>query len=58
VGPLLGTALAVATARKLVERGVEVQRVFLGAQLPRDASVRRAAIAELSGRSDAEIAEG
>ena len=53
-----GTALAVATARKLVERGVEVQRVFLGAQLPRDASVRRAAIAELSGRSDAEIAEG
>jgi len=48
----------VAAARKLVERGVEVQRVFLGAQLPRDAAVRRAAIAELSGRSDAEIAEG
>jgi amino acid adenylation domain-containing protein len=53
-----GTALAVATARKLVERGVEVQRVFLGAQLLGDASVRRAAVAELSGRSDAEIAEG
>jgi surfactin synthase thioesterase subunit len=52
-----GTALAVATARMLVERGVEVQRVFLGAQLLGDAVVRRAGVAELNGRSDAEIAE-
>ena len=52
-----GTALAVATARKLVERGVEVQRVFLGAQLLGEAVVRRAGVAELNGRSDAEIAD-
>jgi len=52
-----GTALAVATARKLAERGVEVQRVFLGAQLLGEAVVRRAGVAELNGRSDAEIAE-
>ncbi|MCW2872936.1 amino acid adenylation domain-containing protein [Actinacidiphila oryziradicis] len=51
-----GTAYAVETARKLQERGVEVQRVFLGAQLLGDATGRRAAIAGLTGRSDAEIA--
>ncbi|MDT7651426.1 MAG: hypothetical protein QOI36_2832 [Pseudonocardiales bacterium] len=51
-----GTALAVETARALQERGVHVQRVFLGAQLLGDATARRAALAELTGRSDAEIA--
>ncbi|MFF3454906.1 amino acid adenylation domain-containing protein, partial [Streptomyces sp. NPDC002730] len=51
-----GTALAVETARQLQERGVDVQRVFLGAQLLGDATDRRAAITELTGRSDAEIA--
>ncbi|MFE7794720.1 amino acid adenylation domain-containing protein [Streptomyces sp. NPDC057460] len=51
-----GTALAVETARKLQESGVDVQRVFLGAQLLGNAADRRAAIAELTGRSNAEIA--
>ncbi|MFD4137603.1 amino acid adenylation domain-containing protein [Streptomyces sp. NPDC058572] len=51
-----GTALAVETARQLQERGVEVQRVFLGAQLLGDAGDRRAAIAELAERSNTEIA--
>jgi surfactin synthase thioesterase subunit len=53
-----GAAFAVATARKLQERGVEVARVFLGAQLPGDAAARRAAITELTWRSNAEIAAG
>jgi amino acid adenylation domain-containing protein len=51
-----GAALAVETARKLEERGVDVQRVFLGAQLLGDAADRRATITELTGRSNAEIA--
>ena len=51
-----GTAFAVATARRLQERGVDVRRVFLGAQLLGDAADRRAAIAELTGRSNADIA--
>ncbi|OAH13654.1 non-ribosomal peptide synthetase [Streptomyces jeddahensis] len=51
-----GTAFAVETARRLQERGVDVQRVFLGAQLPGDAAERRDAIAELTGQSDTEIA--
>ncbi|WP_055494770.1 amino acid adenylation domain-containing protein [Streptomyces sp. TP-A0356] len=51
-----GTAPAVRTARRLQERGVDVPRVFLGAQLLGTASGRRAAIAELTGQSDAEIA--
>ncbi|MFI2347899.1 amino acid adenylation domain-containing protein [Streptomyces sp. NPDC019443] len=51
-----GTALAVETARQLQERGVDVPRVFLGAQLLGDATERRAAITELTGRSNAEIA--
>jgi len=57
-GQSSGAAFAVETARKLQERGVDVQRVFLGAQLPGDAADRRAAAAELTGRSDAEIAAG
>ncbi|MFB7915976.1 amino acid adenylation domain-containing protein [Streptomyces sp. NPDC056061] len=51
-----GTAPAVETARKLRERGVDVQRVFLGAQLLGDAHDRRTAVTELTGRSNAEIA--
>jgi surfactin synthase thioesterase subunit len=51
-----GTACAVETARKLQARGVDVQQVFLGAQLLGDSADRRAAIAELTGRSNAEIA--
>ncbi|GLW05882.1 hypothetical protein Misp01_10120 [Microtetraspora sp. NBRC 13810] len=51
-----GTALAVETARKSQELGVDVRRVFLGAQLLGDAATRRAAAAELTGRGDAAIA--
>ncbi len=53
-----GAAFAMATAAKLQQREVDVQRVFLGAQLPGDAAGRCAAIAGLTGRSDAEIAAG
>jgi surfactin synthase thioesterase subunit len=53
-----GTALAVETALKLQELGVDVERVFLAAHLPGDAAGRRAAATELTGRSDAEIAAG
>ncbi|MFF7974943.1 amino acid adenylation domain-containing protein [Streptomyces sp. NPDC007905] len=51
-----GTAPALETARKLQERGVDVTRVFLGAQLLGTAGDRRAAIGELTSRSNAEIA--
>ncbi|MDT7708826.1 MAG: hypothetical protein QOG20_4433 [Pseudonocardiales bacterium] len=51
-----GTAFALAAARTLQEREVDVARVFLGAQLLGDASDRRAAAIELNGQSDAEIA--
>jgi amino acid adenylation domain-containing protein len=51
-----GAAFAVATARKLAEQGVEVRRVFLGAELLGDARDRRAAVTELAAGSDAEIA--
>jgi surfactin synthase thioesterase subunit len=51
-----GTACVIETARKLQARGVDVQHVFLGAQLLGDSADRRAAIAELSGRNNAEIA--
>ncbi|MFI9803654.1 amino acid adenylation domain-containing protein [Streptomyces sp. NPDC052301] len=51
-----GTAPALETARRLKERGVEVTRVFLGAQLLGTAVGRRAALGELSGWTDAEIA--
>jgi amino acid adenylation domain-containing protein len=51
-----GAAFALATALKLAEQGVEVQRVFLGAQLPGDAAGRRASVTELTARSNAEIA--
>ncbi|MEV5986725.1 amino acid adenylation domain-containing protein [Streptomyces sp. NPDC052051] len=51
-----GTALAVETARMLRDRGVEVLRVFLGAQLPGTADDRRAAVTKLAEQSNAEIA--
>ncbi|MBJ7902231.1 amino acid adenylation domain-containing protein [Streptomyces sp. DSM 110735] len=51
-----GTAPAVETARLLQERGVEVTRLFLAAQLPGTLAERRAAIAELDDRDDSEIA--
>ncbi|GAB3169321.1 non-ribosomal peptide synthetase [Streptomyces incanus] len=51
-----GAAFAVETARQLNERGVDVERVFIGAQLLGDAAERRNAVTELIGLSDAEIA--
>jgi amino acid adenylation domain-containing protein len=51
-----GAALAMETARVLRQRGVDVARVFLGAQLLGTAVERRAAVTELTRRSDAEIA--
>jgi amino acid adenylation domain-containing protein len=51
-----GAAFALATAVQLGERGVDVQRVFLGAQLPGSAAGRRDSVTELIGRSNAEIA--
>ena len=44
-----GVAGAVETARQLQHRGIDVQHVFLGAQLLGDSASRRAAIAELTG---------
>ncbi|MER7840815.1 amino acid adenylation domain-containing protein [Streptomyces sp. NPDC096040] len=52
-----GTAAAVETARRLQQQGVHVARLFLGAQLLGTATDRFAAIVELTGMSDAEIAE-
>ena len=57
-GHSAGAAFAVETARKLEERGVDVERVFLGAQLLGNAADRRAVVTELSGRSNGEIAAG
>ncbi|MBL1084169.1 amino acid adenylation domain-containing protein [Streptomyces actinomycinicus] len=51
-----GAAPAVQTALLLQERDVQVTRVFLGAQLLGTAAGRGAAVAELTRRSDAEIA--
>ncbi|MGW1161963.1 non-ribosomal peptide synthetase [Streptomyces sp. NPDC002519] len=51
-----GAAPALETARKLREAGLEVSRVFLGAQLLGSATDRRSAIAELTKRSNADIA--
>jgi amino acid adenylation domain-containing protein len=50
-----GTAFAVETARRLQDRGVEVERVFLAAQLLGDVADRRASITELTGRTNADI---
>jgi surfactin synthase thioesterase subunit len=53
-----GAALALATARRLEHDGVEVERVFVGAQLLRDAAGRNADIKSLRVKNDAEIASG
>ena len=50
-----GTPFAVETARRLLARGVKVERVFLAAQLLGDAADRRAAVTEMSTQSDAEL---
>ena len=57
-GHSAGTAFAVETARRLERRGVVVQRVLLAAQLPGDAPTRRSTVAQLGGRSAADIAAG
>ena len=57
-GHSAGAAFAVETARELEERGVDVERVFLGAQLLGNAADRRAVVTELTGRSNGEIAAG
>jgi amino acid adenylation domain-containing protein len=57
-GQSSGAAFAVATARKLEERGAAADRVFVGAQLLGNAAARRAVVTELAGLSDAEIAAG
>ncbi|MEU2379029.1 non-ribosomal peptide synthetase [Streptomyces misionensis] len=51
-----GAAPAIETARRLADRGVRVTRVFIGAQLLGTAEQRAAAVAELGGLGDAEIA--
>ncbi|MFF3465073.1 amino acid adenylation domain-containing protein [Streptomyces sp. NPDC002619] len=51
-----GAAPALATARALQERGVDVPRVYVAAQLPGTAAGRRAALADLTARGNAEIA--
>jgi amino acid adenylation domain-containing protein len=51
-----GVAFAVEAARRLLAKGVDVRRVFLGAQLIGDATTRRAAIETLKRQSNAEIA--
>ena len=51
-----GAAFALSTASELARRGVTVRRVILGAQLLGDAAGRRATVAELNIRTDAEIA--
>jgi amino acid adenylation domain-containing protein len=55
-GHSTGSALAIRTAQELAERGVDVARVFVGAQVLGDADGRRAFVDELNERSDAEIA--
>ncbi len=57
-GHSAGSAAAIEAARRLSGRGVNVQRVFLGAQLAGSAESRRARIAELGGRTDTQIATG
>ena len=55
-GHSAGTALAVAAARALHERGIEVARLFLGAQLPRDPAERRAEADRLVEQDACDIA--
>ena len=57
-GHSAGAAFAVETARRLTHAGVQVQRVFIGAQLLGEAGERRCAIDEVADRSNEEIAAG
>ncbi len=52
-----GAAVALETARRLEERGVDVRRVFLGAPPLGDARARRATLVELDTQSDRDIAD-
>jgi len=53
-----GAAPAIETAKKLHEKGVDVQRMFIGAQLLGDATKRSAFVNELAERNNTEIAAG
>jgi amino acid adenylation domain-containing protein len=55
-GHSTGSAFAMETARALLERGVDVERVLVGAQLIGDSAARRAALADLRRRGDTDIA--
>lgn len=55
-GQSSGAAFAVETARQLARAGVDVQRMFLGAQLLGDSADRRRAIGEAANQSNLEIA--
>jgi surfactin synthase thioesterase subunit len=50
-----GAVFALETARKLQDRGIEVQRVYVGALLLGDAASRRSAISELNERNHEEL---
>nr|WP_042178667.1 amino acid adenylation domain-containing protein [Kibdelosporangium sp. MJ126-NF4]CEL13322.1 Peptide synthetase [Kibdelosporangium sp. MJ126-NF4]CTQ99013.1 Peptide synthetase [Kibdelosporangium sp. MJ126-NF4] len=50
-----GSAHAVETARALRERGYEVRRIYVGAQLPGDVEGRRRSLAQTARLSDAEV---
>ncbi|MBO0874230.1 MAG: amino acid adenylation domain-containing protein, partial [Pseudonocardia sp.] len=54
-GQSSGAALALATARTLTERGVQVERILLGSQLIGDQARLRASIAELHAADNSEI---
>ncbi len=53
-----GAVFALEAARRLEQRGVDVARVFVGAQLLGEAGDRRAAIGQLTGCGNAAIAAG
>ncbi|MFF1606704.1 amino acid adenylation domain-containing protein [Amycolatopsis sp. NPDC058278] len=54
-GHSMGVAAAMATARLLRERGHDVRRVHLGAQLPGDSGARRVQAAEVAALADEEV---
>ena len=53
-----GAVFALEAAKRLEQRGVDVARVFVGAQLLGEAGERRAAIGQLTGCGNAGIAAG
>ncbi len=56
-GHSAGTALAIETARRLADDGVRVDAVFVAAQLPGDAAIRRGHLDHLCSTSDRKIVE-